>query len=1448
MLVPLTANFFKIFKILWAEPKGAEGGGSSRHSGTESDSITTRKVPGGKETFAKVRRFVIIKAMEGHCICLPILTYSGQGLNKKGVHADYHAIIYSGKKPIAFRGEKEKGLRMRSIKATPDSSRHKLDDASRLNYAKQYTVEYNVKVWFIGRISSDSEWQLRTDYNRIHPPLEVKGCSPATLDDVDLLNPPLGYPGAYFSSPNLVSTYPSTHALDNNVSTSSADYNVDRSTEYSSTGEHAEPSFPARSPDAGYGTSSYPGYPSGGATYNSAVYGPGGHYGSNSTGYRSSYLLQDLHPVVEHEDEIYPEEIPRHREQIRRTNMYSEPGLEIHDEEQDTQESTAIFSTLSKASPDRTLDGTSPAPLNQIHHASSKAIASPAQPTDHDEQKSESSSSTESGSFKPSRASSATSWSAGDETVLIHQYLVNIVSQDADLQALCDQAVHKPTWDCFEKNLRQCLVNLSRDVLAEVQSRQGIQAAKAIQNFAKSAARSIKDSLELQQEELNQQREALHHLATGGDPDLRTPFEVQEWTNEASQLTEDLYRLAAREDPHSLEMLEPQEWTEETKQRAEMYCLPAETDAYYDGSDEDEMEPIDFEQMAEFKSFKDLVVSSMSFGRFKESFDLCMNPDPARSAVLQQWPKPSSKTSLQLLSYDVEWDLEHFVETHVKDPTRIGDLITLTGESVDAEAISTREYLMWAWPIIGNLLLEGIELLLLHKSKALPQSADTKFGAFCIDNKAAKLEFILGEDPPGVKSSVLLKATAAYTTHAQIASALSWICASFRCSSNDEVMMSSTIFDMPKPSAANDTTISIRLDRLHNPSTISCWHALFPNRVVSRGFRIHERKEGVGLEIAFEDMIAASRCLSLLEYDDGLIAHGLTNILIPTADLKNDDAIQWHLENKMKQKLFKLARISQVLSTLPDLHNRLKGLQPENLTQRRCFLGLAEHSNVVIGTKDYQRTFVWSGSEKAPSEAYVKSHSLTVTSGFMGTFGGNGTYTRTAESLRSTIFSPQEKDIFDILESGKEHLGLLYDTAQNIGWYLPQISIALQMTHTIISMRGYRLYDENSNEFDFPETNSVSFANAGPDAALEASDAVKRSLRLKIRKFTSASSGPVDTDFTEMFTKVWHTPSNAETGLEVAESDFRKVKQTAPKFLHGIEFLDAANMETSIRIKVVEVDQPWVHLTSEQPLVMLSKSFQHPIVPDSSSLCTAWQCVPSNRGYLVSTGIVISSFLDRRNEGLAAGLDWSIGKELIESHKPAKKPVPVNHLQRLVLRKKLQSNIPIRELMEKCQNGCFVFGRDTTTYCRESIVASGNPLTAKSITTTSVVATTSTLPSSATQKKLVSPIKGKPQENNSALSCQNTATIRLKIDNCETESSLYVVNGSAPPTDLNSKLLPGNGSSLVKITPRFKGTFQKLFSSSQEKASSRKSLEQAGLKACGNGSAAPGELDDLYDA
>ena len=69
----------------WVEPRG----GNARGSRESNTIVTTERGYGddGKKHFAKPRRFLIVTAFKGHCTCLPINTYSGQGVMKYGVHA-----------------------------------------------------------------------------------------------------------------------------------------------------------------------------------------------------------------------------------------------------------------------------------------------------------------------------------------------------------------------------------------------------------------------------------------------------------------------------------------------------------------------------------------------------------------------------------------------------------------------------------------------------------------------------------------------------------------------------------------------------------------------------------------------------------------------------------------------------------------------------------------------------------------------------------------------------------------------------------------------------------------------------------------------------------------------------------------------------------------------------------------------------------------------------------------------------------------------------------------------------------------------------------------------------------------------------------------------------------------------------------------------------------------
>jgi hypothetical protein len=104
----------------------------------------------------------------------PILTYGYQGVLKHGVHPEDHAVAYSSKSKGAEILDREIGLMSKHpIRIEVINDSHKLDPLSRINYAKLYTVEHNVKVFFIGKVAKNYERDVKNAYNEAHPPFDA---------------------------------------------------------------------------------------------------------------------------------------------------------------------------------------------------------------------------------------------------------------------------------------------------------------------------------------------------------------------------------------------------------------------------------------------------------------------------------------------------------------------------------------------------------------------------------------------------------------------------------------------------------------------------------------------------------------------------------------------------------------------------------------------------------------------------------------------------------------------------------------------------------------------------------------------------------------------------------------------------------------------------------------------------------------------------------------------------------------------------------------------------------------------------------------------------------------------------------------------------------------------------------------------------------------------------
>ncbi|KKY30539.1 hypothetical protein UCDDA912_g09520 [Diaporthe ampelina] len=160
-----------VFKVMWSEPKGGTiPGGGSRFS----DTLLHDHMSG---VWTGFRRFIVIRNGEGHCSCVPILTYGKLGCLKNGVKPHHHGIVFEkGQQPIRLANEPSLGFG--PICMEMNTGEH-ISEESRVNYSKLVTVEHNVKVLFVGRVlyddwptvqqAVDECWDAKKSHRSEHP-------------------------------------------------------------------------------------------------------------------------------------------------------------------------------------------------------------------------------------------------------------------------------------------------------------------------------------------------------------------------------------------------------------------------------------------------------------------------------------------------------------------------------------------------------------------------------------------------------------------------------------------------------------------------------------------------------------------------------------------------------------------------------------------------------------------------------------------------------------------------------------------------------------------------------------------------------------------------------------------------------------------------------------------------------------------------------------------------------------------------------------------------------------------------------------------------------------------------------------------------------------------------------------------------------------------------------
>lgn len=112
--------------------------------------------PRGQALYSSVRRMVVVRKRVGYCICVSINTYGGRGLQKferRPEDADAHAIIHMAQSEPELLPH-ERHVKKKPIAVTMFKNQ-KLDRASRIDFGKPFTIEYNCRTMQVGEVTRE---------------------------------------------------------------------------------------------------------------------------------------------------------------------------------------------------------------------------------------------------------------------------------------------------------------------------------------------------------------------------------------------------------------------------------------------------------------------------------------------------------------------------------------------------------------------------------------------------------------------------------------------------------------------------------------------------------------------------------------------------------------------------------------------------------------------------------------------------------------------------------------------------------------------------------------------------------------------------------------------------------------------------------------------------------------------------------------------------------------------------------------------------------------------------------------------------------------------------------------------------------------------------------------------------------------------------------------------
>ncbi|KAI1213921.1 uncharacterized protein F4807DRAFT_409721 [Annulohypoxylon truncatum] len=574
------------------------------------------------------------------------------------------------------------------------------------------------------------------------------------------------------------------------------------------------------------------------------------------------------------------------------------------------------------------------------------------------------------------------------------------------------------------------------------------------------------------------------------------------------------------------------------------------------------------------------------------------------------------------ITYTLRWDILGFLdaqEYNLSAADAIAKAITLTGHHTDAQALSCRDYMTQTWPHTGCKTLEFLQEVLRGNGDfslffSFFESRDELMGSGKVRDSSV---------------SIIVKGIPELVV--EIGEQLAWIGAALRFSKSSIGVAHCTprvCFIPKKLDIKHDVDV---VQKEYQGTNGQCWHNLFADPVVVRGFPILKRsKTGTGLEMSLDMLVALARARYVDTFKSKVFIKGFSTMLIPTKQSGN--LLVWHLlYNKDPNK-----RISYLDC---DLGHQHIDIEMHALGKYRHILGWCSDVVSIVGTTQSKYNIEKSKLPYAHAGCALEKAEVS----------GGQFVTGTAVFSLGNREKPVHISRFGYLNKlqwiSSKHF-VFWDEEAKRGWLVNGASALLHILRASL---------EHSQQ-KFPsawllDPNALSDAAGTPrsQSALEVLiNEQNRDLKLYVDKTEVYDEETNDQQRTHKVLKRQTRHYRLEDRIEHIYNIFEKlidhqtdaerrsgldIKIRPRRQLEGWDFKDLATDGDPLFPRVAHlqtIGKGWVDFTRALHAVTLfGRGFGDLIQPRFAIPCPRWTQVPSNKYYLAACVLDLQEIMER---------------------------------------------------------------------------------------------------------------------------------------------------------------------------------------------------------------------------